>query len=430
MINHILHVLRDVSLSKNNGKFLADKSYAFDTVFFMAKFIIHNQQNLRFNKKQLRKDAIAYVEDIFQLKKGTAGAVNYYLETLNILEFANVIVKETTDQYRIIDLEILKFISAYPENSYIFLYLIVWQTFKNDGLSELFSNYCNAGIDEKELYIRKIYNIFCARSSSIETDNTQWSKQLVKYALIVLGFINKQPKVSRELKVKNETLSIEDISLNVAGTKTPLELPKKNDYLFHFNFTYVQNTLADFLFIHFTRVGIITVPVNSIAQDLADLKLSLLDHKTQQMPEEEKEQYIKNIVRTRNQNIQRQFRKNLFDNNEHKCPLCGYCFEDFLIASHIKPYAKCDNTYDAINHFNGLLLCPNHDKLFEGANYMTIQYATGKIILSSKALQSVDYKCLEGKYLPKVYIQNERRHYLQWHNQNFAKNNEDKKHLV
>ena len=94
MINHILNTLRAVSLAKTEGKFLADKSYAFDTVFFLTKFILHNQQNLRFNKKSLRTNAIAYVEDIFQLKKGTAGAVNYYLETLNVLEFANVLSKE------------------------------------------------------------------------------------------------------------------------------------------------------------------------------------------------------------------------------------------------------------------------------------------------------------------------------------------------
>lgn len=430
MINHILRALHNVSLSQKSGRFLADKSYAFDTIFFLTKFILHNQQNLRFNKKATRNNAISFIEDIFQLKKGTAGAVNYYIETLNVLEYAHLIIKEDKETYCIVDKQILEYITEYPENSYIFLYLLTWQTFKDDNLIELFIDYCKAPLEEKEIFVQNMYRIFCERSQSIEEENTQWSKQLVKYALIVLGFINKQPKVSRELRVKNERLTIEDISLNVEGTRTPSDLPKKNDYLRQFNLSYVQHTLAPFLATPVSPIHVVSRPIDSVAQNLADLKLSLLDGKTQRMPDEEKEQYIKNMVRTRNQAIQRQFRKNLFDNNEHKCPLCGFCFEEFLIASHIKPYAKCDDTYDAINHFNGLLLCPNHDKLFESAHHMTIQYATGKIILSSKALHSVDYQCLEGKTLHHIYIQNERRHYLQWHNQAFAQYNPDRKNLL
>ena len=90
-----------------------------------------------------------------------------------------------------------------------------------------------------------------------------------------------------------------------------------------------------------------------------------------------------------------------------------------LIASHIKPYSHCDDTYDAINHYNGLLLCPNHDKLFEDARYMTIDYKSGEIHLSEAAKNSSDFGMLEGKAIPKVYIQNERRHYLEWHNNRF-----------
>ena len=425
MISHILTTLRDVSLSKTRGKFLADKSYAFDTIFFIAKFLLHNQCNLRFNKRNLREDAIAYIEDIFQLQRGTSGAVNYYLESINLLEFANILTKETENDYLISDKLSLHYIAEFPEHAYIFLYLLTWQTFENHNLLNLFTQLCHTpDISSKERIIQQIYHIFCQVSISIQSADSNWSKQLVKYSLIVLGFANYQLKVSRTLKVKNEPLTIEDISLNVAGTRTPLYLPKKNDYLKHFNRPYVEHILRPYLVVSPSIVEENnSTPFDSIAQNLADLKLSLLDKKTQQMPEEEKEQYIKNIVRTRNQAIQRQFRKNLLDNNEHKCPLCGFCFEDFLIASHIKPYAKCDHTYDAINHYNGFLLCPNHDKLFESAKYMTIHYATGQVFLSNKAANSIDYRNLVGFVLPKVYIQNERRHYLEWHNKAFIKHN-------
>lgn len=80
MINNIKTVLSDVSLSKNRGKYLADKSYGFDTVYFISKFLLHNAQNRNFNKSELKSKAIQYIEDIFQLETGTAGAVNYYTE--------------------------------------------------------------------------------------------------------------------------------------------------------------------------------------------------------------------------------------------------------------------------------------------------------------------------------------------------------------
>ena len=47
MINKIIESLGKVSLTQKNGKFLADKSYGFDTVYFISKFILHNAQNKR-----------------------------------------------------------------------------------------------------------------------------------------------------------------------------------------------------------------------------------------------------------------------------------------------------------------------------------------------------------------------------------------------
>ena len=51
MINEIRTTLSNVSLSKNSGKYLSDKSYGFDTTYFIAKFILHNAINRRFCMK-------------------------------------------------------------------------------------------------------------------------------------------------------------------------------------------------------------------------------------------------------------------------------------------------------------------------------------------------------------------------------------------
>ena len=123
------------------------------------------------------------------------------------------------------------------------------------------------------------------------------------------------------------------------------------------------------------------------------------------------------IVRT----VQGEFRNSLFKVIPHKCPVCGFKYENFLIASHIKPYAKCDDTYDAMNPNNGLLMCPICDKLFESANYMTIDYSNGNVIYDSNIEKETDFQYLRNKQLPLNYIDCERKHYLKWHNNEFFK---------
>ncbi|MDQ7864888.1 HNH endonuclease signature motif containing protein [Peribacillus frigoritolerans] len=49
---------------------------------------------------------------------------------------------------------------------------------------------------------------------------------------------------------------------------------------------------------------------------------------------------------------------------EKKCKLCGVTDSRFLIASHIKPWSQSNN-YERLDKNNGLLLCPNHDALFD-----------------------------------------------------------------
>ena len=427
MINNIKTILSDVSLSKKRGKYLADKSYGFDTIYFMSKFILHNSQNRRFNKGELRNKAIKYIEDIFQLDNGTAGAVNYYLETINLLTYSNVITTRNDRDYFISMPDVLKYISDQPENAYIFVYLVTYMTFKNDGILPLYEKYSSEkDIEKQRTIVADIYQKFVEKSVSIIDTDSNWAKQLVKYSFIVLGYANRQRVITRTLNVKDKLVDINDISLNVAGTRTPIWLPKKNDYLHSFNSEYVRYHLKDCLLKPERILTTQIVLTESIAQGLADLKLAMLDDKIEDQPmdENERQQYIETAVRTRNQAVQTQFRKALLENNDHVCPICGFSFEKFLIASHIRPYAKCEDTYDAINHFNGFLLCPNHDKLFEDAKYMTIEYNTGRIVLSKEAEESKDYGSLAGASISRNYIHNERRHYLEWHNQRFAEHNE------
>ena len=68
-----------------------------------------------------------------------------------------------------------------------------------------------------------------------------------------------------------------------------------------------------------------------------------------------------------------------------KCCLCGTDEDSLLVASHIKPWA--DSTHkERVDVNNGLLLCPNHDKLFD-RGYISFD-DSGNILISEKLSNS------------------------------------------
>lgn len=143
---------------------------------------------------------------------------------------------------------------------------------------------------------------------------------------------------------------------------------KVNDYIYRFAKKLVQYELKEYLIKNIVVSEDEIEETVHIAEDLADLKIEKLIkeyNEDKHVSKYEENQYVKRQVKTRNQNIQKTFKEGLLKNNAHRCPICGFEYEEFLIGSHIKPYTKCDDIYDAINDYNGLLLCPNHDKLFE-----------------------------------------------------------------
>lgn len=71
----------------------------------------------------------------------------------------------------------------------------------------------------------------------------------------------------------------------------------------------------------------------------------------------EKERMIKGRIG------QGKFKERLID-RECKCALCGVIDPRLLIASHIKPWSASTNE-ERLDVDNGLLLCPNHDALFD-----------------------------------------------------------------
>lgn len=126
--------------------------------------------------------------------------------------------------------------------------------------------------------------------------------------------------------------------------------------------------------------------------------------------------YIETKLAVRNNYIQREFRKKLLETFERKCAICSINKEEILIASHILPYSKCPGVNEMIDCNNGLLLCANHDILFD-KGLITFNYKTGNIIISKQIDKKmyIPLNISEKIMLDKKYLTKKRRQFLATH---------------
>lgn len=94
-----------------------------------------------------------------------------------------------------------------------------------------------------------------------------------------------------------------------------------------------------------------------------------------------------------------------------KCCLCNVRESALLIASHIKPWS--DSTLDErIDEDNGFLLCPNHDKLFDGG-WISFD-DDGKILINDK-LDANNCKSMNARSDMKIPLSEGNKKYLAYH---------------
>ncbi|WP_237562961.1 HNH endonuclease [Bacillus dakarensis] len=106
---------------------------------------------------------------------------------------------------------------------------------------------------------------------------------------------------------------------------------------------------------------------------------------------------------------QQQFKRTLLERS-NKCALCEI-EEPFLIASHIKPWNKCTDE-ERLNSNNGLLLCPNHDILFD-RGYITFN-EHGLIKISPKMPEIIKHQ-MGLKESATISINLKMNEYMKWH---------------
>lgn len=416
----LVNKLSLLSLSTNNGKFLADKSYGFDTMFFACRFIQRFRFGNIYKKLELQEKSNAYIKDLFCLRDASQ-IQNYFTEAVALLVFCGVLRKTVNRGiYEIIDDELLDFISSSFENAYIFLYMLCFCVFKQNGIWEKYEQFCKVSTipQKQELYLQ-IRNEFIEKDYRIKDPSKYWANFVPKYPMMILNYANRQNAISRSVRVKKDVVGIKDVSLNTEGTRANTNLPKKNAYLQDFSNSYVIETLRPYLVTSVPKHDVISYS-DSFSIDVADTKLDMLDDDGRTTEMKKKMQKGKYRISARGvqvRTVQGEFKSALFARTPHKCPVCGFDFKKLLIASHIKPYAKCEDTYDAMNPNNGLLMCPVCDKLFEQANYITIDYRTGEVIYDESLENEKSLHYLHDRIVPYEYIDCERRHYLKWHNE-------------
>lgn len=247
MINRFLELFNDVCLSPKKGTFLADKSYKYDTVFYLSNFILKNNEENIFDKKKNKEKCINFIESTFSLKRGSTAAINYLTEVLNLLQFSNIIKKIDQDHYLVNKEEELKFISERVENAYIFLFIITYSTFKNEGILNLYFKYIEQpDLKIKNFYLDRLFESITKKSKRISDPNSVWGKLNVKYPLMVLGLFYKDKAISKNLNITDHYITVKSLSINVNGTKTEAGTTRNNDYIFNFDLSYIDEELKIF----------------------------------------------------------------------------------------------------------------------------------------------------------------------------------------
>ena len=104
------------------------------------------------------------------------------------------------------------------------------------------------------------------------------------------------------------------------------------------------------------------------------------------------------------------FRQNVLEQYP-SCPLIGLDIQPLLIASHIKPWSVCNNN-ERLDPFNGLMLAPNIDRLFDKG---LITFDTDGTIKISPTIDSENQKRLGISPDMQLKIEPESEKYFEYH---------------
>jgi len=95
-----------------------------------------------------------------------------------------------------------------------------------------------------------------------------------------------------------------------------------------------------------------------------------------------------------------------------ECPITGISNKSLLMASHIKPWKTCESKIEKVDKYNGILLSPLFDKLFDSG---FISFKDDGKILISKCLDKTTLMHIENYKNKKVSFRNKHLKYINFH---------------
>ena len=100
----------------------------------------------------------------------------------------------------------------------------------------------------------------------------------------------------------------------------------------------------------------------------------------------------------------------------YSCSVTGCRIDEVLIASHIKPWRDCTENNEWLNPYNGLLLVPNLDSLFDKGY---ISFSDDGVIMISNKIGASEYKSLGINTKMRLrFVLEEHKAFLQYHREN------------
>lgn len=112
--------------------------------------------------------------------------------------------------------------------------------------------------------------------------------------------------------------------------------------------------------------------------------------------------------------LQAFFKDCLFNEFEHSCCICKAALPQMLIASHIKPFRDCGYLIEAMDSNNGLLLCRNHDYLFD-QGYISFD-ENGQMLIDPELSDQKEIYHLDDHFkLSKDHLNHSRKLFFEYH---------------
>lgn len=149
-----------------------------------------------------------------------------------------------------------------------------------------------------------------------------------------------------------------------------------------------------------------------IAEAVSGKLLEEFQSKARQLPDSTEVQRL--VTQRIGQDI---FRRELINYWGGRCAVTGLDVVELLRASHIKPWSKCESDSERLDVFNGLLLAPHLDALFDGG-WVTFSDSGEILVSTALTAQQCTMAGVSGKEQV-MGLTESHSPYLAWHRENW-----------